>query len=1049
MNNLTIYAALYVIFVIGAYRMLTSEKILNTPCRRWETVSFYVVLAVVTVGKVALSGTFFGHSSDMSLFSAWADLGSREPLTAFYGPLGKEIYVDYPPLYLYVLTFLGKVQSAFSFSYGTGAQIALIKSVPILFDTVTALIVFFMAKQNGSVRRARVLSLAVLMSPAYLLNSVFWGQIDALYTLVIFSLLYSVYKKKYLWAVLAFTVGMLTKPQMLIFLPLLGFWLLFDILREAKENRVQSLFDASLGVIFSALLIVVCMYPMVGLDFPRFLRIYTSAAGQYPYASLNAANVFGALGLNWADVNTPIFGLSCKSWGFTGIIVTSLVVGYGAFRSHKRTDVFLFGGFTVASIYMLAHMMHERYLFPLILILLITFLLTNDKRMLFACAVTSVLHFVQTGLVLLQNEGIFELSKGAFIAISWVHILLYLYLLAVWFKMIILEEIREPIFKKEKIVCIEPQQEKTRVSRKDVFLMLVLTVVYAISAFFHLGSMNVPQTGFYPEENGETIILDFGEEQTVSRLNFYLGWIDRRDSDSEVERVLTFSFGNEIGDETQKELLFGDELTLVVDSVFDWDGLFVDQTGRYLRLSVDEGDFYLLELAAFDENQNLLTPVSVISNNKTAEKLFDEPDKICYEYTWYDGTYFDEVYHPRTAYEYLNGLWPYENTHPPLGKLIISLGMMLFGVTPFGWRFFGTLCGVLMMPAVYVLAKKLLKETKWAFVACVVFTFDFMHLTQTRLATIDSFTAFFVILMYSFMYQYITQNTYQVGVKKTLLPLFASGLCFGIGIAVKWQGAYAGVGLAVMFFYSLYKRYQEYRAAQTNSLVGDRECVLKTFMPNTIKTILAAVIFFVIIPLIIYLVSYLPIVLSDAADCSYIWENQKSMLSYHSELTATHPYGSAFWSWPLDLRPLYAYNPNRDFVSEGISQGISSFGNPLVWWLTIPVISGLIFLCVKKKGNAEIFTLLTGFGAMYLPWALISRQAFIYHFFPCVPFVAIAAAYCMRELVKRVPKLKNWVILYILGVILLYVVFYPVLIGLPIPTWYADALTWLPTWVLG
>lgn len=1049
MNNLTIYAALYILLMIGAYKVLTSKKTVNTPCSRWETILFYVALVVITGVKIVLSGTFFGHSSDMSLFSAWADLGSRAPLSAFYGPLGKEIYVDYPPLYLYVLTILGKVQKAFSLSYGSGAQLALIKSVPILFDTITALLVLYMAKKRISLRGANVLSLLILINPAFLLNSVFWGQIDALYTLVIFCMLYSVYKKKYLWAVTSFATGMLIKPQMLIFLPLLGFWLLSDVVREAKEKRVQSLFDASLGVIVSSVLIVVCMYPMVGISFPRFLRIYTSAAGQYPYASLNAANVFGALGLNWADVNTPIFGLSCKSWGFTGIIVSSLIVGYGAFRSQNRSDVFVFGGFTVISIYMLAHTMHERYLFPLILILLITFLLTNDKRMLFACGVTSVLHFVQTGLVLLESAGIFSISKGAFIAISWVHIALYIYLLAIWYKMVISEEIKEPIFKKEKIVCLGPQKEKVPIARKDVGLMLILTVVYAATAFFQLGSMRAPETGYYPTENGETVILDFGEEQTFSRLNFYLGWIDRRDSDSEVERILTFSFGNEVGEESEKELLFGDERAFTVDSVFDWDGLFIEETGRYLKLSVDEGDFYLSELAAFDKEKNLLVPQSVISNNETAKYLFDEPQEALYEYTWFDGTYFDEIYHPRTAYEYLNGMWPYENTHPPLGKLIISFGMMLFGMTPFGWRFCGALCGVLMVPSIYVLSKKLLKETKWALASSVIFTFDFMHLSQTRLATIDSYTVFFVILMYLFMYEYVTKNTYQVGVRKTLLPLFMSGVFFGIGVAVKWQGAYAGVGLAVMFFASLYQRYKEFRAAKANSLVGDSELVLKTFVPNTVKTILAAVIFFVIIPLIIYVLSYLPIVLSDAADTSYIWENQKSMLSYHSELTATHPYGSAFWSWPLDLRPLYAYNPNRDFVPEGISQGISSFGNPLVWWLTIPAILSLVFLCVKKKGNKEIFTILTGFGAMYLPWALISRQAFIYHFFPCVPFVSIAAAYCMRELVKNKPKLKKWTTVYILCIVMLYVLFYPVLTGLQIPTWYAKALTWLPTWVLG
>src|SRR5437016_299889 len=40
---------------------------------------------------------------------------------------------------------------------------------------------------------------------------------------------------------------------------------------------------------------------------------------------------------------------------------------------------------------------------------------------------------------------------------------------------------------------------------------------------------------------------------------------------------------------------------------------------------------------------------------------------------------FDEVYHARTAQEYLNGLEPYEWTHPPLGKLLIAIGVWAFG----------------------------------------------------------------------------------------------------------------------------------------------------------------------------------------------------------------------------------------------------------------------------------------------------------------------------------------------------------------------------------
>ena len=54
------------------------------------------------------------------------------------------------------------------------------------------------------------------------------------------------------------------------------------------------------------------------------------------------------------------------------------------------------------------------------------------------------------------------------------------------------------------------------------------------------------------------------------------------------------------------------------------------------------------------------------------EALIDEPDTLEGEPGWYNSTYFDEIYHARTAYEHLQGTRPYETTHPPLGKLLIG-----------------------------------------------------------------------------------------------------------------------------------------------------------------------------------------------------------------------------------------------------------------------------------------------------------------------------------------------------------------------------------------
>ena len=1047
MNNITIFTAVYVLLLWWAYRSITDSEKIKESVGRKETIIFAALIFVITAFKVWLSSSFYGHSSDMSLFSAWSYVGAEGGLSEFYGAMGKEYYVDYPPIYLYVLTVVGKVSALFNISYGSNVHVAVIKFIPILADTVTSLLVFKKSREEFSDRQSALLALLVLLNPAYILNSSIWGQIDGLYSLIIIWLLFSVYKKKYFEAVLSFSVGILTKPQMIIFLPLLGFWWILDVYTEYKEEKsFKSLKYFLFGTLASVVLAVILAFPMVKFDIKKFYDIYRSAAGQYPYATLNAANIFGAFGKNWALYSEKFLGITFENWGFIFIILSSLAIGLGTFFAHNRKGVFILGGFNVLSIFMFAHTMHERYSFPLILVLLITYIITNDKRMFFAFGASSVLSFIQTGIVLLNNEGIINLSSSAFIMLSWINLVFYGYMVTVWFKMLIFDNIKTPKTHGQKLICITPEEKKITYTRKDGAIVFILTVFYAVTAFYNLGSLNTAQKGYEPYKNGESVVVDFGKEQDIHRVNMFIGLIARRSSDSEVIRNLKISFGI---DTEGEEIVYGDETEIEIDSVFAWAGFFANQRGRFMKITSDEGDFLINEVACFDSEKNLLTPVGTLSDNATAKFLIDEQDTAVYEYTWFDGTYFDEIYHPRTAYEYINGISPYENTHPPLGKLIISLGMMLFGVTPFGWRFFGTLFGVLMVPVIYALSKQILKETKWATVSAFLFTFDFMHLAQTRLATIDSFTAFFVMLMYYYMYKYVKMNFYNTGVLKTLKPLFLSGLFFGIGVAVKWQGAYAGAGLCVMFFMSLYKRFTEFKAAKDGRLVGDSEKIIKEFPMKTAKTIGFAFLFFVVVPFAVYFLSYLPIILSDNETLSYFWENQKSMFGYHSNLTEAHPYGSPWWSWPLNLRPLYAYNPNRDFVPEGISQGITTFGNPLVWWLAIPAIVYLIYHSAKKGKNTEINTILTGFGAMYLPWILVSRQAFIYHFFPCVPFVALGIAYSLRELMKKYEKLKIPAISYLALVFLLYIAFYPVLTGIKIPDIYAEMLSWLPSWVLG
>ena len=91
-------------------------------------------------------------------------------------------------------------------------------------------------------------------------------------------------------------------------------------------------------------------------------------------------------------------------------------------------------------------------------------------------------------------------------------------------------------------------------------------------------------------------------------------------------------------------------------------------------------------------------------------RLFDE-QALDMPLTQESGAYFDEMYFVRTAWEHIHFKEPYEWTHPPLAKLIIAAGILLFGMIPFGWRIFGVIAATAMIPLVFILAKRIFRSS--------------------------------------------------------------------------------------------------------------------------------------------------------------------------------------------------------------------------------------------------------------------------------------------------------------------------------------------------
>lgn len=588
--------------------------------------------------------------------------------------------------------------------------------------------------------------------------------------------------------------------------------------------------------------------------------------------------------------------------------------------------------------------------------------------------------------------------------------------------------------------------------RRDGLLILLLTLVYAATAFFQLGSFTNPQS-FHNFTETQTVEVEFSQPFQLTRLMYYPGlgtgdynveisadgshWSTLWARENEEGTVTGYYWADAEGYEPSYAM------PQHYADLFKWLEITPENTleVRFLRITAKstKSPIELGELALYDTSGNLVCP----DQPGEASALFDEGDTVPESPSWYNSTYFDEIYHARTAYEHIRGIYPYEISHPPLGKLILGIGIRLFGMTPFGWRFMGTLFGVLMLPLLYAFLKNLFGKTPVAFCGTALFAFDFMHLTQTRIATIDTYGVFFILAMYYFMYRYLTLPA-GTPFRKGAPWLFLSGLFWGIGAASKWTVIYGGVGLALLYFLGLWFKLRDWPKVEE----GETPPVFRNLW--LIQTLAFSVLCFVVIPACIYTLSYWPYAAAKG-DTSLgnliheMWKNQEYMLTYHQGVHDTHPYSSRWYQWIVDGRPILYY---LDYTSvPGSKSAFASFSNPVVCWGGLLAVVSLIVHCIRRRCGKALFIVVSYFSQL-APWFFIGRTTFEYHYFPSILFLCFALAYVYNDLFEMgLPWMRKSVYALTGTAVALYAAFYPVLIGLMVPRWYtSNLLQWLPSW---
>ncbi|OXM87462.1 phospholipid carrier-dependent glycosyltransferase [Paenibacillus rigui] len=1030
-----------------------------------------VLLALGALLRWVIAGTVYGYDIDVHTFQAWAGHAAAAGPTGFYS---QDLFVDYPPGYIYVLFILGKLRTLLSIPFDSTLFLILLKSPAIIADLLTAYLLYRWAARQVTVSAAAGVSVLYLFNPAIVVNAAAWGQVDSFFMLWVLLWLEALRRGAVSKAAILYAAALLIKPQALLLAPLL---LLYLLRRQSWRSGLQCL-----G--WGAGTFAVLALPFTLHQGPFWIvKLYFGTLASYPYASLNAFNLMSLLGGNFVSLTDRVLFFTYQTWSIAlmAVVLGGCVVLY--FKSRRdESQLVLIAGLLMAGAFLVLTKMHERYLFYALPLVLVSFIQLRDRRLLYLFIGLSLTHFVNVNQVLLDSmrQSYHMASQDPLLLVSSaVNTLFYAYFAWVSWCVVVKGERRELTLtragnaakpqvkargssgvaraqvsaaKESGALPARPpelmQEQPLPWKRKDLVLLGILVICYSVLAFCNLGSLQAPETGWQATRAGESLVFDLGAAKEVERINSFSGIGDG-------------SFTYELSEDKQ---MWSPPVTVKSDAfkVFMWQVVPINASGRYMKLTVVKPPFQLQEVAVYERGSEVPVPIQSVSrdtvNPATAGDLawlYDESSKAAYRATFWNGAIFDEIYHARTAYEHLHQLEPYESTHPPLGKVLISWGISIFGMTPFGWRFMGTLAGTGMLPVIYVMGKRLLGRSESAFIACFLLACDGLHFVQSRIATIDVYAVFFIMLMFYYMHRFSSTSLFATSWKRAWVPLGLSGLCFGLGAASKWIAAYGGLGLACLWLLWLLTQYRLYRQAgealevkhkQDRQTQAEWRHIRDVFPYRAAVTVGWCVLYFIAVPMIVYILAYIPFmrVPGPGHGLADVLSYQKHMLSYHSLLTGTHPFSSSWWQWPLMNRPVWYYGAAE--LSPGTISSIVAIGNPLIWWVGFGAMLHLTYRAIRTGERTAVF-LSVAYVSQYIPWMLVPRMTFLYHYFAMVPFLILALAYYCKQWMLEQPVKRRRLTVYLAAVAVCFILFYPVLSGLVVDRSYAEhVLKWFPRW---
>ncbi len=357
----------------------------------------------------------------------------------------------------------------------------------------------------------------------------------------------------------------------------------------------------------------------------------------------------------------------------------------------------------------------------------------------------------------------------------------------------------------------------------------------------------------------------------------------------------------------------------------------------------------------------------------------------------------------------------------------------------FGWRFPSAILGAATAALAFLLALRCFGSLVTGLLSSLFVTVDGLLFVMSRVAMIDAYLVAFILASwfcaFSAMHHWSrgpsdearSERSFESSRSRGAL-LWLGGLGFFAGAAVssKWTGIYSLFGIVLLLVWDAFKQ---------------RDGGFRGLLRRRSTSILAMIGLVLLVPAIVYLLTYIPYFSLGHGLGDWV-SLQAGMYDYHATLKAGHPYSSFWYEWPLARGAVYFYaSANGAQRAE-----IWTIGNPVVF---IGGLIGLVALTVSAWRRRDVALGMVPWAvfALMAPWILVSRELFLYHYAPIVPFLAVALAWLTSA--RSPGRRPSWIgIATVAGsALFVFAAAFPMLDGWYVPQSYLDQVrAWIP-WV--